>query len=251
MNRTFSICIAIIISTTDSAKGIDVLIPVAADTTLNEASPGNNMGGNSQILAGTDNGGRDRRGILRFDVVSALPAGAVIDSASLTLSANFANIHAATYSLHRVLVPWGEGTGAGSSGQAAISGDATWNSAQHGITAWAAPGGAAGSDYVALGSSTVAVENPGTYDFMNLAADVQSMFDSPGTNFGWMLISGSEGTPGTGRQFESRETVADTPPVLSVSYSIVPEPSGLALVATGAAAIIASRWRRTKNRRAV
>jgi hypothetical protein len=104
-------------------------------------------------------------------------------------------------------------------------------------------------DYIAAASSTVAVEDPSTYAFLNLAADVQMMLDSPGTNFGWMFISGSEGMPGTGRQFESGETFGEFPPVLSVSYSIVPEPSGLALVATGAVAIIARGWKRTKNRR--
>jgi hypothetical protein len=219
--------------TSDEIRADTVVIPVFGDTTLSEAAPGNNMGGNTQILAGTDGLGRSRRGLLAFDVASDLPAGAIIQSAALYLTVTSANPAAGDFSLHRVLAAWGEGAGNGSAGAAAMPGEATWHSRLHGAALWNAPGGLVGVDYVATSSSTTHVSAAGEYAFTELAADVQWMVDNPANNFGWMLISEREGIAQTARQFIASETGNASVPRLEIEYSVIPEPAALLVAISG------------------
>jgi hypothetical protein len=172
-----------------------------------------------------------RRSVIRFDVAGNVPAGATIDSAALSLFATTNNQTSHfTYDMFRVFVPWGEGIGVGlPTGQPAAAGDATWNSNRHNVSLWGVPGGASGTDYAAFPSSSQLIAASGPYSFPNLAADVQSMLDSPATNHGWMLISSVQGELMSTRQFETRETTAGHPPMLTIQYTPIPEPSTLAL----------------------
>ena len=225
-----------------------ISIPASADTTLNERGPDNSMGGTNVLQAGTDGGNFHRRGLIRFDVAANVPAGATIDSATLSLfaTANNPSSHW-PHELFRVLVPWGEGAGVGlPTGQPAQNGDATWNSNQHNVNQWSLPGGLAASDYAAAPSSSQFIAGANSYQFEGLAADVQSMLDNPAANHGWILISQGQGTTNTSRQFEARETTAGHPPMLTIEYTPIPEPSTvtLALVAAILAAMAKSRSRR-------
>lgn len=232
--------------TASAGRAESTTLPAFADTTISAAAPDNNLGGHTQILAGTDGSGRSRRGLLRFDVAGELPAGAIVHSATLYLGATTANSAAGDFHLHRMLVDWGQGTGASASGTPAAIGDATWNSRLHGTAAWSAAGGLAGVDYVASPSATTFVGAAGDYAFVGLASDVQQMLDDPGGNFGWMLVSGREGTPQTARQFIAGEFGGETIPRLEIEYSVVPEPASLTLAASAAIAAIAG-LRRRKN----
>lgn len=224
-----AMCVSPSLSVADVAS-----LSVTADTTLNEASPDNNLGGNGQILVGTDGAGRLRRGLLQFDVAGEIPAGSVIHSATLYITVSAANMNDGAFDLHRMFVGWGDGTGSGNMGSSAEPGEATWNSRFHGATPWGEPGGLAGTDYAVGLSSSQFVSAAGEYDFAGLAADVQAMLDDPTSNFGWMLVSALEGTAHTARQFESSETVNDAPqPRLEIEYSAVPEPAALSLAAVG------------------
>jgi hypothetical protein len=227
------------------------LLPVA-DTTLFQFSPTNNLGGTVNLLGGTTMNGANNRPLLRFDL-SSLPAGATITDVTLTLTdLSGGTFPASTFELHRVLVDWGEGDKTGNQGQPASTGEATWNSRLHNIADWAAPGGAAGTDYAAaISGATLISPALGTnvYTFTSTAsmvADAQLWFDTPGANFGWLLISDGEGTAQTSRRFASSEDTLGRAPVLLVEFAAVPEPGTLALLSGAALAMI---YRSIRSRR--
>lgn len=211
------------------------LLPVA-DTTLFQFAPTNNLGGTVNLLGGTTMNGARNRPLLRFDLAT-LPADATINSVTLTLTdISGGTFQASNFELHRVLVDWGEGTKTGNQGQPASSGEATWNARFHSVTDWNAPGGNAGTDYAsAVSGATLVSPALGTnvYQFgstSSMVADVQLWRDTPGANFGWILISDSEGTPQTSRRFASREDALGRAPVLRVDFTTVPEPGTVALL---------------------
>ncbi len=130
-------------------------------------------------------------------------------------------------SLLRALRDWGEGTSnagtPGGMGAPAAPGDATWVHTFYSTVFWSTPGGAPGSDYTAGASATATVGDiVGPYSWNStpaLLADVQSWLDSPASNFGWFVI-GDESTPGTAKQFESREsTNPSNRPSLRISFT--------------------------------
>ncbi|MES2709701.1 MAG: PQQ-dependent sugar dehydrogenase [Verrucomicrobiota bacterium] len=131
-----------------------------------------------------------RRALLAFDL-SAVPAGAVISSASLALRMDKTITGTYDFSLHRMSGSWGEGTantgGPEGNGIAASATDATWLKPVHGQAAqWATPGG----DFVSTKSATQFVNAAGTYNFSNnpqLTADVNAWLANPASNFGWVL----------------------------------------------------------------
>src|SRR3954469_14687626 len=131
------------------------LHPVA-DTTLIETQPNNNNGGQLFFSAGTTQNYPRVRGLVRFDL-SALPAGAVINSVTLTLEMTKQprdGYNSSTLGMHRMLQAWGEGDKVMADplspglGAPATAGEATWNDRLFGSQPWAAPGGAPGQDYV-------------------------------------------------------------------------------------------------------
>jgi hypothetical protein len=196
-----------------------------ADTTLNERAKNNNMGGANFIAGGADGAGANaRRGLLRFDLAS-IPADAVIESAELRLtvpSGNTAN--GRDFSLYRMLVDWQEGTRSGNNGSAAMPGDATWNNRAHPDQPWGAPGGLAGTDFLATASATTFVGGFGNYTWTGLADDVAAWLLEPAGNFGWMLMSDDENTSQSARRFGSRTASTNARPSLTIMYSLSPLP---------------------------
>jgi hypothetical protein len=202
------------------------LVPVA-DTALFEQAPDNNLGGLSDVPAGTTRLLKRGRGLFKFDL-SGIPPNATITSAAFTIHVvkEPASGSASTFELHRVLKDWGEGTGAKpTQGSPATSGQATWNNRFHPSTPWSPAGGGSGFDYVAAFSATAFIDTPGSYTFQTttgLVADVQAWVKNPATNFGWMLISQSEGTPKTARRLGTRENANNSPALV---LSFFPPPS--------------------------
>ena len=243
------------------------LEPVA-DTTLIETAPNNNLGAAWFFNAGSATTGTRNHGLLRFDFTGIIPAGAVIESAQLTLSVTrqpAAGGQDSTFGLYRVLRPWGEGdkTHQGTPeapispglGTPAGVNDATWNDrfALSGQP-WTAPGAAPNEDYTSLASSVQFIQGilESPYVFSStpeLVNDVQSWLDQPAANFGWMLISDaeSEGIPSTARSFGAREN-ADPAlrPHLMVTYTPVPEPGTAALWSVG---VLGAVWLSRRKRR--
>lgn len=201
-----------------------------ADVSLYEPSPNNNGGGNDTFQAGTNQGGKHTRGLVRFDV-STIPANASIKSASLTLSvvqAPFGPVNS-TFDLHRMLLGWSEGTGtstSGGGGRLAVAGETTWNNRIHPSTPWSAAGAAAPVDFSSTVSASKFIQLLGNYTFVStaeLVADVKGWVANSATNFGWIILTESEATDATLRQFASKEAAANRP-TLVVEYVIPATP---------------------------
>jgi hypothetical protein len=128
-------------------------------------------------------------------------------------------------SLHRVLNDWGQGISyaTGGSGAPAEPGDSTWLHTFYPDLFWINEGG----DYVMQSSASLDVgpdNGSYTWESRQMNNDVQSWVDTPGENFGWILI-GDENTPQSVMGFASREVTCsdralstELPPLLVVTY---------------------------------
>lgn len=196
---------------TDSRVATVVLAPVA-DGILWELNASMTRGLETTLIAGTTGvfaGNSRSRAGLRFEVSGVIPAGATVRSAALTVKVVKVPSGGAdsTFELRRILQPWDEAT-------------VSWNQ-RSAADAWSVPGAAAGTDFSATVSATVAVSGLNSYVFTanaGLVADVQAWVDSPGTNFGWMLLSQAEPTGKTARHFGAREALDASVPALSITF---------------------------------
>lgn len=216
-----------------------IVLQPSADTTLINVAPDNNLGAAEFFNAGTTGGGYKNRALLFYDLSSALPPGAIITSAQLSLSIvrqPNSGLQHSLFSLRRVFQPWGEGSqtygeGGPGLGSPALAGEATWNHRFAGGATWSQPGGAEGVDYSAVLSSTEQVGTIGDDIIFEsspeLVADLQAWLNGSAPNFGWMLRTESEAMVKTARSFASRESGFG--PELTVNFVTVPEPSVLSL----------------------
>jgi hypothetical protein len=162
-----------------------------------------------------------RRGLVRFDVASALPRSAIIEGVSVVLHQASSNPETREIRLHRVLADWGEGASAssGGSGAPAETGDATWIHTFHDSEFWAHAGG----QFVGRVSARLDVAGNGIYTWestRHLIQDVRLWKSNPGRNFGWVLI-GDETEPTTAKKFTSRENPdLALRPVLEITYRL-------------------------------
>lgn len=154
------------------------------------------------------------------------------------------------FSIYRLLVSWGEGTGSNATGSVAMAGNATWNQRHFGAISWANPGGLIGTDYAGVPSATTSIGGVGTYVWgssPSLVDDVTAWQANPAENFGYILVSQDEVSLGTGRRFASKEQpggVAAPPAQLTVTYTVVPEPTVAFLSMAGLAGLALRRVRR-------
>ncbi|MCA8952474.1 MAG: DNRLRE domain-containing protein [Planctomycetes bacterium] len=191
------------------------------DSTLYQSPTGALAGGacTGVFVGVTDqNSNPLRRALLHFDVAGAIPAGAEILAAELSIQVTQHNSNV-TVRAHRVLQDWGEGSslppGNGGSGTAAATGDATWVNRFHPGNPWNSPGG----DFAATSSLTFAVPSPGpatASSTLGAVLDVQDWLDNPGQNFGWLLKT-DELQVQSAFRCNSREA-SNNPPTLRVTY---------------------------------
>lgn len=233
------------------APGASLTVNPLKDNTLYEDPFGAwSNGAGAHLYAGrTGESGASlrRRGLIAFDL-SAIPAGAVVQEATLTLNLNRVSPSGAwEVTLHRATKDWGEGTSnAGSPGGAgapSAAGDATWVHTFYSAQTWDAPGG----DFVAAASAArVPALGPGTWgSTAGMVADVQGWVDNPAGNFGWVLV-GDESTAasGTAQRFDSSESAtAGAKPALTITY-VVPEPGAAGLLGVAALAALGRRRQR-------
>lgn len=199
-------------------------------------------------LTGAAGGESLRRALIRFPT-SAIPAGATLTSASVTLRVTKQIAQDFNFGLHKMTADWGEGTSnagePGGLGASPTTNDATWNHRFYSGTLWSSPG--AEGNYISTPSAIRPIGNwisePGAdinvWTGGNLLADVQSWIASPTTNYGWMLRGDAieEAEPYTATRFASRNygilpntvysyAVASTYwPKLSVTYTAAPQPT--------------------------
>jgi len=196
-----------------------------ADTTLFEPNKANNVGSHTNVAAGTTREGLVARGLFRFDMAGQIPPSATVTSVSLRLVVTRVPSGGgviSVFELRRVLQPWGEGNKTSSQGGVASAGEASWNDRFTGTAPWTIPGGQIGADFSSTVSATAPVAGLGNVTFGSspgLIADVQEWVANAGTNFGWVLMSQSEGQNETARRFASREDL-DHAPQLVIDYSL-------------------------------
>lgn len=178
------------------------------DNTLFEDAEGDTSNGSGPgLFCGRNSQGRVRRALLAFDLSSALPGGARLDSAVLVLHmASSSDPLERVLTLHRALADWGEGASAsgGGGGAPAQPGDATWLHTFHPSTFWSVPGG----DFSPSPSASLPVPGgvEGEHVFRSdaLTEDVRAWIAGTAGSFGWILL-GDESVPNTARRFDSRE----------------------------------------------
>jgi PEP-CTERM motif len=227
------------------ARGATVSVNPSQDNSIYAENNNSNAAGS--IFVGRTNGSLGttiRRGLIQFDIASNIPAGATINSVSLTLQTLIDGPAAANQilELHALSAAWGEGTSSGvGTGAAPTTGDATWNFRLFNSSVWTNSGGdfgaTSGTTTLGGGSQSVFSSQPG------MVADVQNWLNNPASNFGWILKYSDETTLGTARAFGSRESQASQRPTLTIDYAPVPEPGSLIMFAVGAF-LLTSRRRR-------
>lgn len=246
------------------------------DATIFQNNVNNSNGAGPGIFAGTNGTLSPRRGLISFDL-SSIPAGSIITDVQFTLTlgqvagsggaGSGGNDITRSISLYELTRGWGEGitgntsTTIGGTGQGftANPGDATWNAAAHGSTAWTTPGG----DYQSTASASLTLTGTtvGTaYTWLStpsLVDDVQGWLNNPATNFGWIMINADETGSQTFFSFYTSEWSdrAGSDPILAAQYAAqepqlqitftVPEPSGGLLAGFAALGLLAAHpWRR-------
>ena len=229
---TLAIAIAPVIACADQI----VNVGPSQDNSIFSGNVNNSGGGELGVFVGSNNGSPapSIRGLIQFDLSSAVPSGVTITGATLTMYLEMANnATARTIDLHPLKVAWGEGTaGAGmlsGAGFTAGAGDATWTENMHGTSTWPA-----GGDFVSGVSASTSVSGttagtPFTWTSATLLSDVKGWYTSPSSNHGWELISNGEGIAQSVKTFYSKEfATAALHPVLSITY--VPEPATVGLL---------------------
>lgn len=205
-----------------------------ADTALLEVSPTNNLGGFRGMNAGVTQEYNRTRALFRFDL-STLPTNTVVLAARVQLVVTRQPgvgepINNASFGLHRMLVPWGEGnknpTFQAGKGLPASPGEATWNYAFYPTNAWSSPGGTSGVDFSDTESSFQFIygTDDAFYSFDStpeMVDDVTDWIRQPQNNFGWMLLCADESTQSTARRFATREA-PDNQPFLELEYLVPP-----------------------------
>ena len=205
--------------------GETVRLNPAADTTLFQTNPNNNLGSVDTLAVGATAAGLLSRALVKFDLAFQIPPEATITSVRLS----FAVVKVPTsggrpsnFLLHRLLQAWAEGNKSGGPlGAAATAGEATWNFRNHQSASWSQPGAAAPDDFMSSASASTSVAGVAQYEFSStpgLVADVQSWLANPASNFGWIVISQSERTPESARRIATREAGARSP-VLTIEYT--------------------------------
>ena len=212
-----------------------------ADTSILSDYPTYNFGGYYTFVSGGRPLGGTSRGLLRFDV-TPLPADVIITSASLRLTVvDVPDLSVdSIFDLHRLTASWGEGNGKDRGGYPALAGESTWDN-RFGTSGspWATPGG----DFLSTTSASTLIDSlGGNYTFDStpgLVADVQAWLNDPASNYGWLLESESGSIGRTIRRFASR--TATFSPLLSIEYTVIPEPGIPSFLILSLAALT---WRR-------
>lgn len=226
-----------------ASADIVTLNPVADNTLYyNETGDLSNGSGIAMFVGMTRQSGGvgGRRALVRYDVASAVPAGATITRVEMSLTLSRGAGGNLNIGMHRLTNSWGESTSragdsSGGSGDLSQPGDATWVSRFHSWTnpiLWNTPGG----DFVPTASATLGVGNtPGrfTWGSSQLVSDAQGFLANPASNFGWILYAPTAGS-GNAKRFMTREASAAERPVLLIEYTI-PSPGSLALFGAGLA----------------
>jgi hypothetical protein len=229
--RFFRACLVLAFLTASFAHAGSVSTTQCYDTFINSLSPNNNNGGSTTFFTGEGGDGALMRALIRCDLPSALNVRATVTQATLTLttaglgSTGTTPPTAAIEFLSPLTQSWSEGTKAGTTmgtytvGQPCTTGEATWNQSQCSITSWTTPGGtvtgttsASAASPASIGTNVSFISSGGT----GLAADIQNWINAPANNYGWRMLSSTEGATGQAQRFDSKES--GTGPSLAILF---------------------------------
>lgn len=208
----------------DRFERVDV--PADADAVIYETGDVAN-GRGQQLLVSARPSDPARRTLIRFPVDQVLPEGALIAGSRLCFSVSQALEETLSIELHRITKAWNEGPTAVSgderSGVMASNVDVTWFHTGTGAgDSWETPGGDFAVDAESVQeimetAGRVCLENSGGDGNMNTT--VQSWFDNPEGNFGWILLSLDAGSYALRGFYSSDSADQSMHPVLELTYS--------------------------------
>ena len=229
-----------LVTITDSAMVDDAVL--AGHSSLDEK----NYATSGYMTVGwANNEALDNRPVMRFDV-SAIPAGATINSATLEFSFRDAGYGTAMVEVCKITpanAGWIEGVGQDVD---ALPGEVCWNYKNFNTAAWAGSAGlnTPGVDYDATPLATVpnyrgaGATNPTNgYDewMVDITSTVQDWVNTPANNAG-LLFKNQDGYGLVQSNMVSSEFVAGEyyyEPALVVDYTPVPEPMTIAILGLG------------------
>ncbi|HEY7087068.1 MAG TPA: DNRLRE domain-containing protein [Tepidisphaeraceae bacterium] len=208
-----------------------ITLAPSKDNTIFSESPTFSNGMGSYFFVGATESGAIRRGLIAFDVAASVPAGSIINAATLTLNTDKSHFTEITLELHKSLADWGESTSnsdspfqGGGTGAPAEPNDATWNSNFDQFSNWTTPGG----DFSSTTSGILTFSDFGAISVptsTGIVADVQNWLNTPSSNFGWFLIGGESGL-GTAYRFDSKDNAtASVRPQLTIDFSAAATPT--------------------------
>jgi hypothetical protein len=225
-----------------------------AETSLIESFPTHNLGAEGYVTCGSIQNPAcgtinlplycRNRALFKFDIAGAIPPGSRIQSVQLRFWMVYApqdpEANPSGFELHRLLVPWVQGTGTnqpglfpGTLGRPALPGEPCWEFRQTPDVPWGLPGGAPGVDFAAEPSGFMldVVNRPNeTYTVIEisnrLVADVQLWLDNPAANHGWLLKATDESLAWTAKRFLTPESGLDNYPRLEIQYLPPPRLEG-------------------------
>lgn len=182
------------------------------ETYVQQANPNAALGAETAISIDASDGGGVSQALIGFDGIvgaSAIPAGAIISNAKLELTVDSAG---SGLTMYRMLSDWSEAT-------------STWNSLVNGIQADGVEASSTAS--LSIGANNSAANVFEAFIVLDVTADVQAWANGT-ANFGWaMLPFIPNGTNGI--DFITKEDLAvSSRPLLTVTYTVIPEPTGLA-----------------------
>lgn len=224
MRKIYLFSILTVLAVTTNAQTTVVLTADRDNTIFSHSTSRSNGAGQYFFVGKTNNGSSIHRALLHFDL-SAIPANAVVSSATLTITNDKFHGAAHNISIHKVSNTWGEGSSdagdPGGGGAPAAANDATWSSRFFGTADnWTTQGG----DFTSTATATANVGGTGNIVFASnaqLIADVQSWITTASTNNGWLIKNVSEVTNGNSGRYLTREhPTASSRPSLSVTYTV-------------------------------
>lgn len=199
----------------NEAAGKDTYVASATSATFN-------FGGSTAIGAGAGSGGTIvYRGLIQFDI-SSIPANKRIVSAKLILRpTSVSSSTGYNIGVHRGLVAWFEGVRDGSAPSGGQDGS-TWNLRNaNGSVAWSGgAGGGSGTDRATVATDVVSVSVAGVDYEWDVTDDVEDWYLGLASNFGWWIVSESEGVANSLKTIASASNATTSfRPVLVVWYA--------------------------------
>ena len=208
-------------------------LAASKDNTIYQESENSNGAGISIFSGATDigNNGAVRRALLAFDL-SPIPAGSTVATAAVTLKMDQTASAAYSFSLHKLLADWGEGTAnagsPGGQGAPASATDATWLKPFFGqAAAWIVSGG----DFSPTKSGTTSVgvlAGNFVWAAPQMAYDINGWLSAPTGNNGWLLKADTEPVIKTAVGSASLPTITVSPDTLGLVDGMPVKGNGIA-----------------------